>query len=200
MEKKLQRIPHEGAVAGVCAGLGEYFKLDKTWVRVFFILSVFFAGYGIGLLGPIVYVVLWIVLPVKPVFLPKDPFDVDYRTSEFQPPESSAPYEAVKTNWGKRESKDRYIAGTVILAIGLFFLLHQLNVFYWHDFARFWPVLIIILGVAMLIGAFDNNDKHCQTLPKQKEVRSDRHTAPPISGDGRKPGDEDENTKPNSHE
>lgn len=198
MEKKLQRIPHQGAVAGVCAGLGEYFKIDKTWVRVFFILSVFFAGYGIGLLGPIVYVVLWIVLPVKPASLPKDPFDVDYRTSEFQPHGSFAPYEAVKANWGKRESKDRYIAGIVILAIGLFFLLHQLDVFYWHDFTRFWPVLIIILGVVMLIGAFNSNT-HGPVPPKQEEEQSNTHPASPISEDGSKQ-DDDENTKSNSHE
>ncbi|WP_257657256.1 PspC domain-containing protein [Parapedobacter lycopersici] len=166
MEKKLQRIPHEGAIAGICAGLGEYFNIDKTWVRIVFILSVFFAGYGIGLLGPIVYVVLWIVLPVKAAFLSRDPFDVDYRAPGFQSREAPAYEAANATGRQTKKSKDRYVAGIILLMVGTFFLLHQLNVFYWHDFARFWPVAIIILGIALLVGAFNTNQR---TAPLQHE-------------------------------
>lgn len=162
MEKKLQRIPHEGAVAGVCAGLGVYFGVDKTWVRLAFIISVFFSGYmGIGLLGPIVYIILWIVLPVKPFALPQDPFNVDYRAQPNQPSEDFAGYGP--STWGnttkpyrsaKNTSKDRYMAGLFLVVLGVLFLLHQLDIFYWRDFARFWPVLIIILGLATIFGAF----------------------------------------------
>lgn len=162
MEKKLQRIPHEGAVAGVCAGLGAYFGVDKTWVRLAFIISVFFSGYmGIGLLGPIVYIVLWIVLPVKSFVLPHDPFDVDYRTPSAQPTEDFGGYaphawdNGIKPNVSvTKVSKDRYVAGLILVVLGVFFLLHQLDIFYWRDFARFWPVLIIILGLATVFGAF----------------------------------------------
>lgn len=157
MEKKLQRIPYEGAVAGVCAGLGAYFRIDKTWVRVAFVLSVFFSGYmGIGLLGPIVYIVLWIVLPVKAFSLPQDPFDVDYRTKADQEFTAYTHYTPPRPA-EQRISKDRYIAGLILLLVGIFFLLHQLNVFYWRDFARYWPVLIIVMGLASIFGAF--NDK-----------------------------------------
>lgn len=162
MEKKLQRIPHEGAVAGVCAGLGAYFGVDKTWVRIAFIISVFFSGYmGIGLLGPIVYIVLWIVLPVKSFVLPHDPFDVDYRTQP-TPPTGDDFGSYSNPNWdhgfgsvrNTKTSKDRYVAGLILVTLGVFFLLHQLDIFYWRDFARFWPVLIIVLGVATIFGAF----------------------------------------------
>ena len=160
MEKKLQRIPHEGAVAGVCAGLGAYFGVDKTWVRIAFIVSVFFSGYmGIGLLGPIVYIVLWIVLPVKSFVMPSDPFNVDYRTQPDQPIEGDYTSHAWHQRGDfnippKKASKDRYVAGLILVALGVFFLLHQLDIFYWRDFARFWPVLIIILGLATIFGAF----------------------------------------------
>lgn len=167
MEKKLQRIPYEGAVAGVCAGLGEYLRVDKTWVRIAFILSVFFAGYGIGLLGPIVYVVLWIVLPVKTFTLPQDPFDVDYRTPEAQPATSQGYHPPSTWDMGTmphsktpRTSKDRYVAGSILLAVGLFFLLHQLDIFYWRDLARFWPVLLIAVGLACIVSAFTKQPKH----------------------------------------
>src|SRR5690606_7160566 len=134
MEKKLQRIPYEGAVAGVCAGLGVYFGIDKTWVRLAFIVSVFFSGYmGIGLLGPVVYIILWIIFPVKPFSLPQDSFDVDYRIDNQRETElyRYASYSEKKSN--ERGSKDRYIAGLILLAIGIFFLLHQLDLFQWRD-------------------------------------------------------------------
>ena len=178
MEKKLQRIPHEGAVAGVCAGLGAYFGVDKTWVRVAFIFSVFFAGYaGIGLFGPIVYAVLWIVLPVKKFSLPQDPFNVNYRTEASQQhPDydygtssgAVAADEYYSQPYVPKKSKDRYVAGIILLTIGLFFLLHQLDVFYWRDFARYWPVLIIFMGLASILGAFDRKKRQAYH-PFEKE-------------------------------
>ena len=33
MDKKLYRDPQNGMIAGVCAGVTEYFGWDPTWVR-----------------------------------------------------------------------------------------------------------------------------------------------------------------------
>lgn len=56
MSKKLQR--KDGKILGVCEGLGEYFDLDPTIVRVAFILSAIFMGIGI-----IPYLILALVMP-----------------------------------------------------------------------------------------------------------------------------------------
>ncbi len=56
--KKLQRLPAERKIAGVCAGLGEYFGLDPLLFRLGFLISVAFGG--IGLLA---YLVMWIMVP-----------------------------------------------------------------------------------------------------------------------------------------
>ena len=200
MEKKLQRIPHEGAVAGVCAGLGVYFGVDKTWVRIAFIFSVFFAGYaGIGLFGPIVYAILWIVLPVKTFTLPQDPFNVDYRTGAQQHPDydSGTSYGATTAgehysqSYTPQKSKDRYVAGIILLAIGLFFLLHQLDIFYWRDFARYWPVLIIVMGLASILGAFDRKKRQAYQ-PFEKE---DEYVQQPEQSTDEDNGDEHAYTK-----
>ncbi|MGK6351865.1 PspC domain-containing protein [Parapedobacter sp. DT-150] len=191
MEKKLQRIPHEGAIAGVCAGLGAYFTIDKTWVRLAFVISVFFSGYmGIGLLGPIVYIVLWIVLPVKAFSFSQDPFDVDYRTPESR--QAADAYDAGNAAYGwnqtdrpgvpKNASKDRYVAGIILLALGLFFLLHQLDVFHWRDFSRFWPVLIIIAGLASIFGAFNSGRKDFWSYKQGDEPAQEPE--PPTDDDG----------------
>src|SRR5690606_36553908 len=195
MEKKLQRIPHEGAVAGVCAGLGAYFGVDKTWVRIAFIVSVFFSGYmGIGLLGPIVYIVLWIVLPIKSFVLPDDPFNVDYRT----PPNPSAG--AADTHaphaWGNayrpnaprnRVSTDRSVAGGILVLLGVFFQLYQLNVLYWRDFARLWPIVIIVLGGATVFSAFKQQRKNKPLSADEAEEQAPEEQETEAQAPERKP-------------
>jgi phage shock protein C len=51
--------PKEGRwVAGVCAGLAAYFRVDVTLVRLMFGVFVFFWG-----LSALIYVVAWALLP-----------------------------------------------------------------------------------------------------------------------------------------
>ena len=45
-------------LAGVCSGLGNYFNLDPTFVRVLFVLAFVLAGTGL-----LAYIVLAIVMP-----------------------------------------------------------------------------------------------------------------------------------------
>jgi phage shock protein C len=59
--KKLYRSRTERWLAGVCGGLGEYFGVDPTLVRVLFVL--FALTFGSGFL---IYLVLWIVIPLEP--------------------------------------------------------------------------------------------------------------------------------------
>lgn len=56
--KKLHRLPASKKIAGVCAGLGQYFDLDPVLFRLLFVVSVFFGGVGI-----LVYIVMWILVP-----------------------------------------------------------------------------------------------------------------------------------------
>ena len=58
--RKLYRLPDEGMLGGVCAGLGEYFNIDPTIVRLIF---VFLALAGMS--GVLIYLILLIVVPAK---------------------------------------------------------------------------------------------------------------------------------------
>ena len=60
--KKLVRIPTDGMLGGVCAGLGEYLNIDVTIVRLIFIL-LFLTGSA----GFWIYLIMWIIVPVKPL-------------------------------------------------------------------------------------------------------------------------------------
>jgi phage shock protein PspC (stress-responsive transcriptional regulator) len=59
--KKLHRLTGEKKLAGVCAGLGDYFDLDPLFFRLFFLVSLFFGG-----LGALIYLLFWIMTPEKP--------------------------------------------------------------------------------------------------------------------------------------
>jgi phage shock protein PspC (stress-responsive transcriptional regulator) len=58
MQKRLYRTSRGKVLAGVCAGLGEYFNIDPVVVRVLFVLGTFLGGPGI-----IIYLILMLLLP-----------------------------------------------------------------------------------------------------------------------------------------
>lgn len=61
MENRLLRNEHDKVIAGVSSGLAAYMQVDVTIIRLLFVLSTFFLV-GTGVL---VYLVMWIVVPVN---------------------------------------------------------------------------------------------------------------------------------------
>ncbi len=60
-ENKLYRSDHR-VIAGVCAGLAEYFGIDIVLFRIIYlVVSIFSAAFP----GTLVYIILWIVMPSK---------------------------------------------------------------------------------------------------------------------------------------
>ena len=56
-EKTLTRSSTDKQVGGVCGGLARYFGIDSTIVRLVFVLAV------LSGLSPLIYVILWVVMP-----------------------------------------------------------------------------------------------------------------------------------------
>ena len=46
-------------IAGVCAGIADYFGWDITLVRIIYVIATFFTAFS----GGIVYLILWVVMP-----------------------------------------------------------------------------------------------------------------------------------------
>lgn len=57
--KKFYLDGDRAIVAGVCAGVGHYFRIDPLWIRIIFIVSLFLTGGT----SAIVYIFLWILIP-----------------------------------------------------------------------------------------------------------------------------------------
>lgn len=60
MKKKLYRPMDNKMIAGVCAGIGEYFDVDPTLIRLAWaVLTVFSAIFG----GVVLYIIAAIIIP-----------------------------------------------------------------------------------------------------------------------------------------
>ena len=59
--KKLYRSKKNRMIAGVCGGLGDYFNIDPTLVRLLFVLI----GLAVGG-GFLLYLLLWLIMPEEP--------------------------------------------------------------------------------------------------------------------------------------
>jgi phage shock protein PspC (stress-responsive transcriptional regulator) len=62
--KRLYRSSSDVMLGGVAAGLGDYFEMDPTVMRLLFVLVAFMTG-----VVPVVpaYLALWVVMPRKPM-------------------------------------------------------------------------------------------------------------------------------------
>lgn len=58
--KRLYRAVDSKKIAGVCAGLGEYFNIDPTIIRIIFLVATIFWGVGI-----LIYLICWLAMPTK---------------------------------------------------------------------------------------------------------------------------------------
>lgn len=59
--KRLYRSRDERWLAGICGGLGSYFGLDPTLIRALFVLFGLVVGGGL-----LLYIILWIIIPLEP--------------------------------------------------------------------------------------------------------------------------------------
>lgn len=58
---RLYRSDRQRVVAGICAGLGEYFGVDPVWFRIGFVVLALGGGSGF-----LIYLLMWLVVPTVP--------------------------------------------------------------------------------------------------------------------------------------
>lgn len=61
-KKRLYRSRSNRQIGGVCGGIAEFFDLDPTLIRLFFVFAFLLGGHGL-----LVYLVLWLIVPEEPV-------------------------------------------------------------------------------------------------------------------------------------
>ena len=135
---------------GVAGGMARYFNLDPSIVRIVWALLVLAGGAGL-----LLYVVAAIVIPEAPLGTPEVA-----AAGEAAPPDAGTAGSAGGTTppWGYRAGVERRERGGGAVLLGLFLVVLG----GWFLLQRFlpsidadvvWPVVILLLGGALIIGA-----------------------------------------------
>ncbi|HUD20567.1 MAG TPA: PspC domain-containing protein [Candidatus Saccharimonadales bacterium] len=140
--KKLYRSETDRVIAGVCGGLGDFFEVDSTIVRIIFILL------ALGGVGVVLYLILMFVIPTQSTK------GADEREKIKNNAEAMA--EEVKRHaktWGDRthsHSETRVWLGIALMALGVLWLLQAFNIIVGFNFWRLWPILLIVVGLTII--------------------------------------------------
>jgi phage shock protein C len=137
--KKIYRSETNRVLAGVAGGLGEYFLIDPTIVRLIFVLLTVFGGGGI-----LIYIILWILIPSEHSTSKDSEETIKYNTEELK---NKAKSIAEEFKGMSIDHKPKNWIGFVVIAIGLLFLLNSLGFLQFH---LFWPIILIIFGLFLL--------------------------------------------------
>jgi phage shock protein C len=153
MDKKLHRSQNDKIIAGIAGGIGEYFEVDPTIVRLIFVLITVLGGSGV-----LLYLILWVLIPKNlegKMVIDKD--RVKEVAGEIKD-KAEAFGKGIKEEFGKeaptvkeRSKKSGGLFGWILVIAGILFLI---NVFYPISFRyfafRFWPVGLVLLGFILI--------------------------------------------------
>lgn len=143
---RLSRSRSDVMIGGVCAGLGKYFKIDATLVRLIFVLLTMAGGGGV-----FIYFILWIVIPREDMPNTQNTFDgqefgrrANQMGQEMQQMVSQPNMRAVQ------------FIGIALVVLGMVYLIQALNLPFlvWFNDRLMWPILIIVAGGVLLWRAF----------------------------------------------
>ena len=188
---QLYRSTSDGMFGGVCAGLGHYFKIDPTIVRLLFLFLMLLTWGGFA--G--IYFLLWLLMPTTgstatqpneviqenineigarvrgfaggmtgpanptssagPVSAPGTPGTPGTpATPTAQPNGGPAPSynqtQLAQTNGGSYSRSRHGASPTLLIVVGIFFLMANTGIFHAIHWSMWWPLLLVGLGVMML--------------------------------------------------
>lgn len=134
MKQRLECISDEAMIGGVCAGLAHYFGLNRTAVRLLFLIGIPLPGFP----SLLIYAILWIVMPKQPLGT-----SVNQLTVYSNPIFSMNPY-----NPNQPASPDRsLIGGAILILLGVMFLIDR---YFDIDFGDLWPFILIAIGLWLI--------------------------------------------------
>ncbi len=137
MENRLYRDENRKVLGGVCAGLADYFNVDVSVMRIIFVLANVCAGVSFW-----VYIIMWIVIPAKFTFTPGVNF------STMPPPTGPVLVPKVRS-----ASLATVIIGSILITFGTIFLLCEYDLLPDWEYHKLWPIVLIIIGLAVIFGA-----------------------------------------------
>lgn len=142
-QKSLHRSNTNKVIAGVSGGIGEYFAIDPTLVRLLFVLLTIFGGSGI-----LIYLIMWLIMPSSSSKLENNENVIKQNIDDISEKAKTFAHDLNIRTDGPNDSK--FWWGFIIIVIGIVLLFQNFGIFDIINFEKFWPLLIILLGIFLL--------------------------------------------------
>lgn len=136
MKKKWYRSRKDKMIGGVAGGLAEYFEVDPTIVRILFVVGLFL---GAGFLA---YILLWIIVPEEPVGTES----ASQNTANPETTDTGTENNSEKATRTEVRKNRTNIFGALLVILGVLLLIDN-----FVRFHAFWPLLLILIGVGILL-------------------------------------------------
>ncbi len=143
MAKKMYRSRSDRVLGGVCGGLAQYLDVDANLIRAAFVAFALLTGVGV-----VVYLVLWLLVPLEG----------EAEGSAREVAAAGAAEIADKAKELAQAVKRSRLGmaawvGLALILLGLLLLFWNLGllVWWWRVWAVAWPVVLVALGLALLV-------------------------------------------------
>jgi phage shock protein PspC (stress-responsive transcriptional regulator) len=148
MEKRtgLYRSRTDTIIGGVAGGIAAALNIDSIIIRILFVLLVVFGASGV-----ILYLILWIALPLEEepnINVNQSNMENEKKTTGVRP---ESPHHN-KEVWQKNRNDGGLIAGLVLIALGVIFLV--IRFIPMVDFGDLWPIILVIVGIVLIRSSY----------------------------------------------
>lgn len=145
--KRLRKSEEDSMLFGVAGGLAECFDVDPTLMRAAWIVFVL-ASAGTALIA---YIVLAIIMPRQEPVHSQTAQAASESVEE--PAEDASQPTPRKDETGSWKAR-RNLFGVALVAVGVLFLLSNLGLLFWWRWDVLWPLALIAIGAALIVGRF----------------------------------------------
>jgi phage shock protein PspC (stress-responsive transcriptional regulator) len=146
ISSRLYRSSSNRIISGVAGGLGEYFNIDPTIIRILFIILTLFNGIGL-----LIYLLMWVLIPEETQPALDNNQTVKNNLADIKNKARSFSHN-LRFNKSTSDPKDsHFLWAVLIIAVGFFFLFKNFGLFDALDLGKYWPVILIIAGLIFIL-------------------------------------------------
>lgn len=156
VKQRLTKSSSDKVIDGVCGGIAEYFGIDPVIIRLIFVILVLMNGFGI-----LLYIVLTIIMPKAEKIdqMPKETIQENVQEMGERLKEAGEKLGSTISRENRpRKSGHSIWLGLLLILLGTYFLLENLNMlrwfhnmFSWFSMDIFWPLVLIVIGLWLFI-------------------------------------------------